>query len=303
MRADRQFWFDARHIGALAAPLILTQLAQVALTTTDIAMMGMLGPREVAAGGLALTIFNQLRTMGTGLVTSTGNLVAFANGQNDRTQIINLVRASFALSTLVALAFAAMMLFAERPLVWLGQEPGVARQAALYLAAAAPGMLPCLWFQSLRQYTVGLRRPGPLLAITVVSIVVNAVLDYALMFGRFGFPALGLTGIACATSSVYLLTFLAMLVLAKRRPDLAEHLSFAAWCAPAQALAQTWKMGLPIALTYGSEAAFFTVLTLVIGTLGTDALAAQTIVNQVIYIVFMISVGLSHASSISISHA
>lgn len=303
MSVHRLFWFDARRIGALAAPLILTQLAQVALTSTDIVMMGMLGPREVAAGGLALTIFNQLRTMGTGLVTGTGNLVAFANAQSDRAQIMRLVRASFALSTLAALAFALLMLFVEKPLVWLGQAPAIARQTAFYLAAAAPGMLPCLWFQSLRQYTVGLRKPGPLLAITIVSVVANALLDYGLMFGRFGFPALGLTGIAYATSAVYLLSFVAMLVVAKRRLELSEHLSLAVWRADAQALARTWKMGLPIAATYGSEAAFFTVLTLVIGTLGTDALAAQTIVNQVIYIVFMISVGLSHASSISISHA
>ncbi|MBR8235877.1 MATE family efflux transporter [Burkholderia sp. AU42008] len=303
MKLHRQVWLDATQIGVLAAPLILTQLAQVALTTTDIVMMGMLGPREIAAGGLALTIFNQFRTMGTGLVTGTGNLVAFANGQHAHAEIMRLVRSGFALSTLAALAFALMMLCIEMPLVWLGQDPGVARQASFYLAAAAPGMLPCLWFQVLRQYTVGLRKPGPLLAITIVSIVVNAALDYALMFGRFGFPKLGLVGIACATSGVYLLSFIAFLTIARRRPELSEHLSLAAWRADADTLARTWRMGLPIAATYGSEAAFFTVLTLVIGTLGADALAAQTIVNQVIYIVFMISVGLSHASSISISHA
>ncbi|TKC89716.1 MATE family efflux transporter [Trinickia terrae] len=303
MKPRRQFQADAARIGALAGPLILTQLAQVALTTTDIVMMGMLGPREIAAGGLALTLFNQLRTMGTGLVTGTGNLIAYANGQHDGSQLERLVRASFALSTLAGLVFALLMLLVEKPLVWLGQDPAVARQTAFYLAAAAPGMLPCLWFQSLRQYTVGLRQPGPLLAITLVSIAVNAALDYALMFGRFGLPELGLMGIACATSGVYLLSFLAFLLIASRRPGLAGHLSLAAWRADAQALARVWKMGLPIAATYGSEAAFFTVLTLVIGTLGTDALAAQTIVNQVIYIVFMVSVGLSHAASISISHA
>lgn len=303
MTLYRQFRLDAAHIGALAAPLILTQLAQVALTTTDIVMMGLLGPREIAAGGLALTIFNQLRTMGTGLVTGTGNLVAFANGRNDALQIHRLVRASFALTTLAALAFACLMLVIETPLVWLGQEPSIARQTALYLAAAAPGMLPCLWFQTLRQYTVGLRKPGPLLAITVVSIVINAALDYGLMLGRFGLPKLGLAGIAWATSSVYLLSFLMFLGVVLGRRELARHLSLAAWRADAEAFARTWKIGLPIAATYGSEAAFFTVLTLVIGSLGADALAAQTIVNQVIYIVFMISVGLSHASSISISHA
>jgi len=303
MRFYRQFRLDAAHIGVLAAPLILTQLAQVALTTTDIVMMGMLGAREVAAGGLALTLFNQLRTMGTGLVTGTGHLVAFANGQNEPAQIRRLVRASFALTTLAALAFALLLLVIEKPLVWLGQDPSIARQAALYLAAAAPGMLPCLWFQALRQYTVGLRKPGPLLAITIVSIALNAALDYALMFGRFGLPKLGLVGIAFATSGVYLLSFLMFLGVVLGRRELAAHLSLAVWRTDLAALSRTWKMGLPIAATYGSEAAFFTVVTLVIGSLGAGALAAQTIVNQVIYIVFMVSVGLSHASSISISHA
>ncbi|HEX7932686.1 MAG TPA: MATE family efflux transporter [Paraburkholderia sp.] len=299
----RQFRLDAVHIGALAAPLILTQLAQVALTTTDIVMMGMLGAREVAAGGLALTLFNQLRTMGAGLVTGTGNLIAFANGQNDAAQIRRLVRASFALTTLAALVFAMLMLVIEKPLRWLGQDQSIALQTAMYLAAAAPGMLPCLWFQTLRQYTVGLRKPGPLLAITIVSIALNAALDYALMFGKFGFPRLGLAGIAWATNSVYLLSFLAFLGVVLGRRELAAHLSLAVWRTDLAAFARTWKMGLPIAATYGSEAAFFTVLTLVIGSLGAGALAAQTIVNQVIYIVFMVSVGLSHASSISISHA
>jgi MATE family multidrug resistance protein len=207
------------------------------------------------------------------------------------------------LTTLAALVFAVLMLVIEKPLGWLGQEESIARQSALYLAAAAPGMLPCLWFQALRQYTVGLRKPGPLLAITIVSIALNAALDYALMFGRFGFPKLGLVGIAGATSSVYLLSFLMLLGVILGRREFAEHLSLAVWRTDLAALARTWKMGVPIAATYGSEAAFFTVLTLVIGSLGAGALAAQTIVNQVIYIVFMVSVGLSHASSISISHA
>ncbi len=69
---------DSRALAALAVPLVLTQLAQVALTTTDTVMMGMLGTRELAAGGLALVIFNQLRTMGVGLVTSVGNQIAAA---------------------------------------------------------------------------------------------------------------------------------------------------------------------------------------------------------------------------------
>lgn len=294
---------DIRHIGVLAVPLILTQLAQVALTTTDIAMMGMLGPKEIAAGGLAITIFNQLRTMGTGLVTATGNLVAYANGKNDSVQIRSLVGASFLLSTFAGLLFVGVMLLIRHPLLWLGQDEDVVQLTQCYLSIAALGMLPCLWFQVIRQYTVGLRQPGPLLLITLLSVGLNGGLNYGLMFGYFGLPKLGFVGIAYATSVVYLLAFLMFFGIVLTRKALSRPLVSSICHVDRKALRNTWKMGLPIALTYGSEAAFFTVLTLLIGTLGTHALAAQTITNQVVYIVFMISVGLSHASSITISHA
>ncbi|AEA65518.1 MATE family efflux transporter [Burkholderia gladioli] len=303
MKPQEPLWLDVRHIVTLAAPLVLTQLAQVAVSTTDIVMMGMLGPREIAAGGLAVALFNQLRTMGAGLVTGTANLVASANARGDHARVLQLVRASFGLSTFISIVFMILMVAVERPLVWLGQDADVARQAAFYLAAVAPGMMPCLWFQSLRQYTVGLRKPGPLLAITVVSILVNAMLDYALMFGRFGLPSLGLTGIAYATSMVYLFSFLAFLAVTTHQTALRQHLSLTFWRTDAHVFRETIIMGAPIAATYGSEAAFFTVLSLMIGTLGADALAAHTVVSQVIYIVFMISVGLSHALSVSVTHA
>ncbi|WP_035054303.1 MATE family efflux transporter [Andreprevotia chitinilytica] len=318
-------WRSARAVAALAGPLILTQLAQVAVSTTNIVMMGLLGAKEVAAGGLAAILFNQLRTMGVGVVTATGNLVASANGalqtnpngsrqtngalqakangSGNPTEIRDLVRASFASATLIGLAFALLMAAGGGLLRYAGQDESVVTLAAGYLQAAAPGMLPCLWFQSLRNYTVGLKRPGPLLAITILSVGLNLLGNYALMFGHFGLPALGLTGIALSSSVVYLASFLCFLVVVRRDPILREHLSLAAWRSSSVALVRTWKLGLPIAATYGSEAAFFTVLTLIIGTLGANALAAQAIANQVIYIVFMISVGLSHASSISISQA
>jgi multidrug resistance protein, MATE family len=69
---------DSRGLAALAVPLALTQLAQVALTTTDTVMMGRISTETLAAGGLALVIFNQLRTMGVGLLTAVGNQVAAA---------------------------------------------------------------------------------------------------------------------------------------------------------------------------------------------------------------------------------
>ncbi len=298
---------DVVHIGALAGPLILTQFAQVALSTTGVLMMGWLGPLDIAAGGLALAVFNLMRTTGVGLVTPTGNLVATAAAAGLDTphaagEVRDMVRASFAIATLAGLVFWAMMLGAGHALRWMGQDAAVVAHTGDYLLAAAPGILPLLWFQALRNFTVGLRRPGPLLAITLAAVAVNVALNYVLTVGAFGIAGMGLAGIAWSSTIVNLFSFVVFLLIVRRDATLRRLLSVRIWKTGRQALVRTWKMGLPVAATYGSEAGFFAAIALLVGALGADALAAHTVVNQAVYIVFMISVGLSHATSICISH-
>ena len=89
----------------------------------------------------------------------------------------------------------------------LGQDHAVVDRAQPMLLALAPGLLPCLWFNALRQYTVGMRRPRALVWITVVCIVVNAALNGALGYGARIFPRLELVGIGIATTLTQLLSF------------------------------------------------------------------------------------------------
>lgn len=298
---------DVRALLALAVPLILTQLAQVALTTTDLLMIGWLGPGALAAGGLAMVVFNQFRTMGVGVITPTGNQVAAASvratslGVGPAQAVPALLRSAFALATLTGLVGILLMALSGYWLRWLGQDPAVVQTAAPMLLALAPGLLPCLWFQVIRQFTVGMGRPGPLLAITLVSVAVNTALDYALMRGTWGLPALGLPGVGLATTLVYAASCLAFWVVVRRDAQLAPLLSLAGWRAEGATLRRLWKLGLPVSATYGTEAGFFLVVALLIGHFGADALAAHAVVNQLIYIVFMVSVGLSHAASIGVS--
>ncbi|MEV0375223.1 MATE family efflux transporter [Streptomyces sp. NPDC050636] len=299
---------DSRALATLAVPLILTQLAQVALTTTDTVMMGLLGTRELAAGGLAIVIFNQLRTMGVGLVTSVGNQIAAAAAraeragkEGDREEVRAIVRASLAVATLAGIAGAVLMLLIGRALTWLGQDAAVVEGTRSMLLALAPGLLPCLWFQAIRQFTVGMRRPQALLQITLASIAVNAALNWALIHGTWVLPRMGLTGIGVATSTVYLLSFLALYVSAKKDSQLAPLLTLNAVKADAATVKRLIGLGVPIAATYGSEAGFFSLTALMAGSFGPAALAAHTAVNQLVYIVFQVAVGLSHAASINVS--
>ncbi|MFB7437098.1 MATE family efflux transporter [Streptomyces mirabilis] len=302
---------DSRALATLAVPLVLTQLAQVALTTTDTVMMGLLGTRELAAGGLAIVIFNQLRTMGVGLVTSVGNQIAAAAARAEnatevaqgkaREDVRGIVRASLAVATLAGVAGAVLMILVGRCLGLLGQDAAVVDSARTMLFALAPGLLPCLWFQAIRQFTVGMRRPQALLQITVASIAVNAGLNWALIHGTWGLPKLGLTGIGVATSTVYLLSFLALYVSARRDAELAPLLSLNIAKADPATVGRLVGLGVPIAATYGSEAGFFSLTALMAGSFGPAALAAHTAVNQLVYIVFQVAVGLSHAASINVS--
>ncbi|MFB6777885.1 MATE family efflux transporter [Streptomyces sp. NPDC056352] len=306
---------DSRALATLAIPLILTQLAQVALTTTDTVMMGFLGTQELAAGGLAIVIFNQLRTMGVGLVTSVGNQIAAAgaraeqaaqdanqDGQGQgREEVQGIVRASMALATLAGIVGAVLMILIGQALPWLGQDAAVADRAQTMIFALAPGLLPCLWFQVIRQFTVGMQRPQALLQITIASVAVNAGLNWSLIHGTWGLPRMGLTGVGIATSSVYLLTFIALCLSAKKDTTLAPLLSLNLMKADPEVLKRLLRLGIPIAATYGSEAGFFSLTALMAGSFGPAALAAHTAVNQLVYIVFQVAVGLSHAASINVS--
>ncbi|MFE3197894.1 MATE family efflux transporter [Embleya sp. NPDC059237] len=320
---------DGRALAVLAVPLILTQLAQVALTTTDTVMMGLLGTEELAAGGLAIVVFNQVRTMGVGLVTAVGNQVAAAAARAERAadavatsapgaantggvgpettadaaceEVRAVVRAAMVVATGAGLVGAVLMLAVGQALPLLGQDHEVARRAQHMLAALAPGLLPCLWFQVVRQFTVGMRRPQALLHITVASVAVNAGLNWALVHGVWILPGAGLVGIGAATSGVYLLTFLALYTVARRDRELAPLLALNPARADRAAVRRLVGLGVPIAATYGSEAGFFFVTALMAGSFGPAALAAHTAVNQLVYIVFQVAVGLSHAASINVS--
>ncbi len=289
---------EARRIVGLAVPLSMVQLAQVAMSTTDMVMLGWFGEEALAAGALGFLAFNLLRTMGFGLVVGTSNLVATDAGAEVR-------GAHFVAALLVATASAAIavavMTLGSGALAMLGQDAGVVEVAARYLAYAAPGMLPLFWFYAYRGVAVGRRKARGLLAITIGAAALNAALDYGLLYGAWGLPRLGPPGVAAASSLVYLAQFVAI--------ALATHASVAFDTfrpAAAEFAASLWrllKIGVPTAASYGSEAGFTYAVTLMVGTFGAAALAAHAVVAQICYVVFMLSVGLSHATSVGVSEA
>ncbi|MEV0548375.1 MATE family efflux transporter [Nocardia salmonicida] len=300
---------DSSALARLATPIALTQLAQIAVSTTNLALMGTLGVREVAAGGLALVLFNQIRTMCVGLITGTGNQIAGALGAAGKrggsadAEVRAVVRAAFVIATLAGLLGGALLIGLGWVLPWLGQDAAVLELARPMMIALAPGLLPCLWFQVLRQYTVGMQRPQALLLVTLGSVGLNLVLALAFIHGWAGIPVMGLTGVGIATSLVFLITFGVFWAMVRHDEQLGRTLPSTPWPVCWATVREELRLGTPIALTYGSEAGMFSVLALVMGSFGPAALAAHNVVYQIIYIVFQMAIGLSHGASILVSDA
>jgi MATE family multidrug resistance protein len=320
--AGRRRFAGYRPLVAMAVPIAGIQLAQVALTTTDLVMMGALGVEAIAAGGLAILLYNQLRTMCVGTVTSVGNLVAGAVGRGEARsgaraadagaeelddqachEVRGVGQAALAVATLVGLLGAVLLVALSWALGWFGQDPGVLALARPTMLALAPGLVPMLWLNALRQFAVGMRRPGSLLGVTLASIALNAALDGGFGYGWFGLPRLGLPGIGLATTLVQVGNVLAYAAILRRDRKLAPLLSARAWRADPAVVRRILRLGVPISLTYGSEAGVTSVATLLMGAFGPVALAAHNVVNQLAYIAYQLNIGLSHGSSILVSRA
>jgi multidrug resistance protein, MATE family len=305
----------SRQLIVLSASVAGIQLAQVALTTIDLFMMGLIGVQAVAAGGLAIILYNQVRAMCIGAVTAVSNLVADAVGRAEirsgadrldaraQTEIRQIVRAAFLVATIIGVVGGIALTAISFALRWFGQDAGVLALAQPTIIALAFGLVPMLWVNVLRQLAVGMRRPSSLLWVTLSSIGVNVTLDAVFIYGWLGVPMLGLTGIGIATTLVNLGTFVAYLMVVRRDQHLRQLLSLEGWRADTGRARQILLLGITISLTYGSETGVFSVATLIMGSFGPATLAAHNIVTQLTYTVFQVTVGLSSASSALVSRA
>lgn len=302
-----------KEISFLAWPLVLMQLASIALTTTDLIMMGMLGPTEIAAGGIAITLFGLLRTSSVGLVTPMANLFAQTwalGGFSVRKRLASQVRLGLLLATISGLLMVTLMLVVFPYFRYLGQDPQLLAMGYSLLLFLAPSLVPLLWLQVLRNAAVALKRPGPLLMITLIAVLVNIGLNLFFVFGVGSWQGMGLPGVGLATLLTQTFMALGFFALVRRDALLAPVLRVPTPRTVSLRsiksrlfIRDTLKLGLPTGAAYASEAGFVSVLTLVAGTLGAASLAAHTLAFQFVNIAFMISIGLSHAVSIHMSHA
>ncbi|MBS0532405.1 MAG: MATE family efflux transporter [Proteobacteria bacterium] len=288
----------------LAVPIALTQLGQIAMMTTDLALIGRLGGDAVAAAALAHTVFFVSFTTGMGLVSAVAPLAAQAYGARDPRMVRRALRVGLWATLLTAPPLMLPPLFGERILLSLGQAPESAALAQRYLHGLTWCLIPGLWFLAIRGFMSAVNRPEPGLWITLGAIPANAALAYTLIHGEFGLPRLDLLGAGLATTLVNSGMFAAALwFTVARRPFRKYHVLGGIARIDWQLMRQLFKIGAPISLAFLLEYGLFGAAGLLMGLISTMALTAHQIALQIAAILFMVPFGVGMAATVRVGHA
>lgn len=280
----------------LAGPLIAAQLANVLMVFTDTVMMGLLGPAELAAGGLGAASYSFVSIFCVGVIAAVGNLVAIRHGAGDVAGAARLTQAGMWLGWGLALA-AGLLLWNLAPLLRVfGQEAHNIEGAMQFLSTLVFALPGYMTFMALRGFTSAIGRPGPVMAISIGGALANFALNYVLIHGWFGLPRLGLAGIGLITALV--MTAMALLLAwhVTRHPAYAAYSLHHGLLQPRlDDLRELLRLGLPIGGTYAVESGLFAFAALCMGALGSQALAAHQVAIMSVYVAFMVPVGISYA--------
>ncbi len=300
MTTDRTLGLRAELISTLklAAPLALGHLAQIGMGLTDTIMLGALGADAIAVGGLGGSLYFTLAMILQGVVSSLGILVAHARGAEDHAGIAPVMRSSVLLATVAVVPLVVILWSIEPVLLSLGQPPALAAGIADYVRVLLLGAPALMWLGTMRTFLAAMNHARMVMVVSVVGLIVNAVLNYGLIHGRFGLPALGVLGSATATAATTWAMMLATAAWIKRTPTLARHLDVG--MPDLAILRELLSLGWPIAVTFAVEMLLFMSSGLMMGVLGTTALAAHQVALNVASTTFMIPMACAQAANVRV---
>lgn len=301
---SRSWRGEAAAMARLAGPIVLTQLGWVAMLTTDAAMIGRLGKVPLAGATLVLMVYFALYVFAFGVVMATATLASQAYGARRPRLVRRVIRQGLWATILIVAPGIALMAFTPDILTLLRQPPEAVALAGEYIDTLKWSLAPGIAFVVLRNFVSALNRPAFAMWVMLAGVPVNALLDYALIFGKFGLPRLELFGAGLATTSVSLFLFAVLLAVSLfRRPFRRYNILGRFWRPDWDAFRRIFALGLPIAGIMLLEAGFFISAVFLMGWISTAAVAAHMIAIQIPHVTFMVPMGLSQAATVRVGHA
>lgn len=288
----------------LSMPIVAAQVGIVLLGVTDNMMVGYLGATELAAAGIANSIFFVISIFGLGLTSVISPMSATAKAQQDHTQLrhllLNVVRATMICGLLtVGMVYLTAYFFEV-----FRQPADVTALARPYLIVIGWSALPLIVFAGLRSFIEGLSIIRPGMYISYLAVVINIFLNWVLIFGHWGFPAWGLWGAGLATllSRIFIaLLFWGFILRSSRIKPYAQQWQI--WKDDISQLVQIFKLGIPAGMQYFFEVVAFSGAAVLAGWLGKVSLAAHQIAISLASVTYMMAAGFGSAGAIRVGTA
>ena len=290
---------ELRPVARLAAPVVVAEVGWVAMQLVDIGMVGRLGPEAIGAVGVGSALFLAFGVFGMGLLLGLDTLVSQAHGAGARSECRRWLRHGIWLALGLALPIGLVARAVGANLDAWGFDPGVLPLVHDYFDVVTLSLPPLLLYAAFRRYLQAVTRVTPIMVTLVTANVVNAVANWALVFGNLGAPALGVEGAAWATciSRSYMVVVLA--IVAVRQGGLGRPLAGVRLAGFRRLLALGWPAATQTTLEYGAFAA----ITILAARLDPTTLAAHQIVVNVSGLTFMVPLGISAAGAVRVGHA
>lgn len=296
----------AGHAGAtlrLALPVMVARLGLLLLVTVDTAMTGHAGGLELAYYGIATAPQVPMLLVGIGLLISVPVLTAQADGAGRPAECGAVWRVGLRHAAVCGLLLTVLCQLGEPFLRLIGQPPELARGGAAVLAMFGWGLPGALLYSATAFFLEAINRATPGMVIMLCANVLNAALNWLLIYGHAGLPAMGAEGAALATTLVRWFMFAALAGYALLRLD-HRHWGLAGAIPDARAIGRRLRrIGYPMALSHGLETSAFSAMVLFAGLLGPEHVAGYQIAMNLVALVFMCSIGIATAGSVRIAGA
>jgi multidrug resistance protein, MATE family len=293
---------ELRALGKLAMPIVVIQVGLMFMGVVDTIMVGHVSAAALAAVALGNLYFFAAAIFGMGVLLALDPVVSQAVGAHDDVAIARAVQRGFVISLLLAIFVSSVLPTAGSVLTYLRQPVDVVPLAHTYIMAAIPGVAPFFFFVVLRQTLQAMHKTMAIVITIVVANLANAFINWVLIFGKLGAPALGVLGASIATSISRWIMFFMIALLSWRSIEKYVH----PWRKESFALLPLKRMlqiGAPIGVAYFLEYANFGVIALLMGLLGTTEVAGHQIAINLASLTFMVPAGVSAAATVLVGNA
>ena len=303
MGSASSFGHHLQRTVALALPVTLARAGLVVMMTVDTLFAGRAGKDELAFLGISMSPLLIMVTAGAGIMVGALVLTAQAHGAGRLADCRRIWRLALGMGAILGLLYAALQWHGEWLLRSLGEDEAIARGGGGVLRMWALGMPAIMLYWATGSYLEGMSRPLAPMAISLGANLVNLVLAWIFVFGRFGLPAMGGAGAALATSITLWLMLLLIIGFAVLQSSIALPAVRPPLMSHGRLIGKILLLGLPVALSVGFETAAFSGSGVIAGWLGSTTLAAFQLVNNATSFVYMLTLGIGTAAAIRVGNA